>query len=692
MWLLVAASWKMFPVKPATAESLAEYTPLFRPMFRPDYDMPIYFAGCLFAILGGALVVSSWRRKLAGTADVDKRNVRSVMDAHLFLAVLCLGSNVLLSNPVVGAVIDLIALLIMALLFFNACSFAAVARRVLPGSVKASKSRTTLPPTVDGGSQLRPHWFRRISDFVAVGIILSLVYVPDVHRLAVDGWRSEGFYHWSFYAMGPALAYRCGGALGTEFYTQYGVGWPLTAAIAAGSSPLTYELLLRIAVLFGAAYFVVLYFFLKAVVNDAGWALFGVCLAVWLHLFCGNGMPAPIWIYPSSTILRNPFDVAVFWSCFNCARFNNVRYGWLIGGLGGLSQLFATDTGIYLNATICFFIILLSRRGPAFRPISYVAVVGRVLIGFAAVAGSGLALASRGTLWTSRFWGGYFESLIMYGDGFSALPMQYGIGTASSFLLTIVVLVVYSLAIIVALVAFRSKEQTPTTMVVGQVAATGLALMLVFINRSHPWNIYHVLTPFCIILAITLPGCLRQSGAVSSFPALRSYLSSPLVAPAATVIVLAAIAYSPNSPQYHSLFGRLCGNNESFDSTNYGLGPSGAAWPTGLADTVQRMTRSGIRSVAVVDESGKETDTVLLSLADLRPYFRYSPVIIVKNFQFDRIRQEFEASPPDVVIFVSTIRGDTRAFWASLVQQDYERELDDGSYVIYRRRGRASGS
>jgi len=78
---------------------------------------------------------------------------------------------------------------------------------------------------------------------IALALIILIVYVPDPSRIVAMAYALDHFHHLDFYAMAPALAFRHGVALGTDFYSQYGVAWPvLLGALSRVFAPLTYSL------------------------------------------------------------------------------------------------------------------------------------------------------------------------------------------------------------------------------------------------------------------------------------------------------------------------------------------------------------------------------------------------------------------------------------------------------------------
>ena len=246
------------------------------------------------------------------------------------------------------------------------------------------------------------HWCWLLGGVGVMGAITLLIYVPDPAHLASRVFQTDGFHHWDPYAVAPALAYGHGAALGTDVYCQYGVGWPLLLAALSCFRPLAYKLAIEMGVLWACLYFTALFLFLWDLLRSRRWAICGVLLAVFLQMFCGTEVP--LWVSPSSTVMRSAMDV-FFWSCLRHARGGDDRYAYLTGAIVAAAMLFGLDTGLYLlvcHGAYCPALWRLQtdpERQPRLR--GYALRSGATLL---ATLLLGLVMASRGTLLHGGFW------------------------------------------------------------------------------------------------------------------------------------------------------------------------------------------------------------------------------------------------------------------------------------------------
>ena len=168
------------------------------------------------------------------------------------------------------------------------------------------------------------------------------------------------------------------------------------------------------------------------------------------------------------------------------------RLGCLAGVTGGLGVFFETETGIYLLAT--FFIYSVLRAGlapdqgrPTGRKDCWLpALVFCVCVG--AVLFPLLLYASRGTLFTGAFWRGWVEALVMFGaSGVGALPIAELPEVPLMLFLAVVALYLG----VFAYAALRGLhgQASGGDILLAALSAYGLAVLLLFVGRSHPYNL-----------------------------------------------------------------------------------------------------------------------------------------------------------------------------------------------------------
>ena len=500
-----------------------------------------------------------------------------------------------------------------------------------------------------------------------IAAVLSIVYIPQPERLVALAYLSDHFHHLDFYAMAPALAFRHGLALGTDFYSQYGVGWPMILAFLSNFTALSYTLLFAMIVIWGCLYFGILYAFLRQLLGSWAWAMTGLLIALLLQLLSG-AWGQPKWLWPSSTVARYSMDVLVFSACLLHARSGRPWLGLLAGIFAAIAVLLGTETGVYLLVCLVLYpLAVLRMPSEAASPRSVGRFVALALLGFFSVLICGLAIASRGTLLRTEFWLGWTESLRIYNHGFSHLPVAGAIAKDWKVaLLLILMLTSYLFAVSRACHEFACRRLSPGHLTVGLIGVYGLAILLLFIGRSHPYNLLHTSIPFCIVLTsfaaetyeAVWPGATgaKSPELQALWGATRSIVPVGLAFAALLGIYLhPAFASYPNvgwwfhqqlgaraSPDANYLFasrrdGPLA-NNLRKDVSNF----------QAITSTMRELSDSGRKSVAMIDGA----DTAYLLEADLRPHFRYSPVIanLAFNHQVDLLAKQIGDHPPDYLL------------------------------------------
>ncbi len=340
-------------------------------------------------------------------------------------------------------------------------------------------------------------------DLVVPLAIFGIVWTPAPATLAGQIYRHDGFFHINFYVMAPLQAYRHGAALGTSAYSQYGCGWILVFDLLGKAFPIDYPLVFGAFTLFGSCYFIAVYAVLRCVLRDAFWAMAGVLCCVFLQLYCGLEGP-PKWGFPSSTVARCPLDMVLTLALLQFGRTRGIRYAVLAGLLAGLAILFGIDTGIYVLAGILTVSALLLFEFFRRREARVLWTLGWLWGAAAAAALAGLFVASRGTVFQLAFWTGYLEVLHHYPTGFSALPVSKALGDPVVAILLLCVVMIYTLTLAGVFARALHNRAEPDDLAFALVAVVGFGTLTLFINRSHPLNLYHLVVPACVLGAVLL--------------------------------------------------------------------------------------------------------------------------------------------------------------------------------------------
>jgi hypothetical protein len=397
---------------------------------------------------------------------------------------------------------------------------------------------------------------RIVYDVVVPLLIFAILFIPRSKWMILSGGflQNDELHHWNYFALGPAMAFARGRALVTQVYSQYGVAWPVLFAVLRHQVRLTYANLIGCGMLYGCLYFVALYAFLRLLLRDSIWAACGVVLAITLQIFSGVGEEAIVWDFPSSTMLRHPLDIAFFLVLLGHQRWGNRKWFVTAGALCGLAVLFELDTGIDLLIILCFY-WLLERLSAFNRPVhdsidpdtrhgligsfsdarqgggtacnpprakteSFYPAVGEgpgqsavthsprmdLLTAVAAAAFvwlMGMMFASRGTILHRAFWSEYLEGLrVQAFSGLGLIPIADDSGYALAVFGGI--LMVYLFAIALSGARIWLKISSELDFFLATISAYGLGLLLLFVGRSHPFNLFHPMVPLALVVVLLL--------------------------------------------------------------------------------------------------------------------------------------------------------------------------------------------
>jgi hypothetical protein len=491
---------------------------------------------------------------------------------------------------------------------------------------------------------------------VPVFVILILGVSPDRWRyLAGQIFVPDLCHHLNFFFMGPALSFAHGKAFGTEIYSQYGVGWPMLASGLARFSALTYGNLIGIEIVYSCVYCLALFFLLSYCFKDGLWAAVGVLLAIYWQLFSGKGVSELIWSYPSTTMIRHPLDIWFFLAVVMHQRSG--RNGWAVvaGLMAALGVLFETETGLYLLVT--FFIYSALRAGLATdqaRPTGWKAMLlppalfcGAVIVALLPL----LLYASRGTLFSGAFLAGWVEALVRYGaQGLSALPIA---DLPDAPLIYFLIMFATYLGVIVyaGLKALHGSARQGEVLLAA-LAAYGLAVLLLFIGRSHPFNLCHATPPFAVLVTALM---------FHGYTAIPSRLRSPALPYALAVSLGLLLLTKPAFRQYPNLLASLFAERPT-GGLSLRLDPPDVCglpreWENftsevhSIGSTIQMLAPDG-QGVAILDLN----DTMLYSVAEACPWSRYPFVFqmaLTKQFVTDT-RDDLVRKLPRLVV----IRGE----------------------------------
>ncbi len=627
--------------------------------YAPERDVGIYIKGCMTAAALILLLAFIWKRR-ADREDEAARPYRAKAQIGVCLALFLIHLVILFvtrwSFVLAGFAVPMFFMLLLYLPPCLSLAITTVAWRWIPfdfSNSKPLKNAAKRREVVSSGKETGRLWL----DILVPLLLAAIIYIPSYRNLAGHCYLGEEFHHWNFFAMAPTLAFRHGGALCTDYYSQYGVGWPLLLNALSVIIPISYGGMIHLAVLYGCIYYVGVYWLLRLLTGRSDWAAAGVFFALVLQLFHGSFPNDPLWRFPSSSIVRSMMDVWFFIALVLHIRSRRSAWALLAGTLVGLGILLETDTGIYLAATFLGYWTYSFGLKTAPR-------LGRLVLlamGSFAVAGSilitGLYVASRGTLLHKAFWTGWLETFISFGAGFMMIPVA--VVPDGTLLLLTLFLVVYLAGMAPALINLIQKESSDGDVLLGTISSYGIVVLLLFIGRSHPFNIYHVAVPFgivtCVLASRLVPFAVMNSGSRQMVSRTKAF-QMRLIPIGALACCLFWLWVTPAFKSYPSAIKTLLGGEEKeglclFDQPHdvCGLPANLKNYIAGfhaLTQCLRDIHASG-KSVAILDNA----DTVYYYASDIPPWTRYSPsfAAVGTRSALLELKERLESSGPDFV-------------------------------------------
>jgi len=677
---LMVATFPLVPV-PEEQAQIARLTDRGRSLYIPENDLYVYMGGCLLSVLAPPCLlwvchrVSRWRTGTDFPPDSLQRAVAWAWFGTVLAAAL-LSGDLSLSTPSAMPVL-LVDLAVVTL------AVGLLAPVVVGASVSVRScsvgSATNWSYGCDG------LWF-----LCTILLVILVLSVRDAAGLAGRIYELEKFHHWDFFVMGPALQCRHGRALGSEGYAQYGVGFPLLAEGLSQLIPLRYDNLLRIGINLGCIYFTALALLLRMILGNRLWATIGLILALCLQTFTGVGRDPSVslWMYPSSTVLRHIFDVWYFMALWLHVQSRRVIWAVCCGIALGLSLIWELDTGIYILAVSSVYIAICMLKpshspagrwtGPLVTPLAIFGAATPIVV-------AAWYRASRGSLGL-EFFQGILEALRSYPAGIGCLPFfSLDKGYVIKFM---IVAGTYLFVIAKFLVKLTAKEEPSRVEAFnGCLGAYGLALLLLFIQRSHPNNLSHGIVPFVI---------LATEGGLSTVHWLSKWMLSPdravLVVSAVTLLVMAAILVAnPNLRAYPGWWQTRLASSESRPVSLgtvvgvNGLSPDYAAQAAhfrSLTSRLAELRKSGKR-VAIISDF----DPIYCLAAGVPPVDRYSPLSghLLKEPLRNSVRK-FRDTPFDFVCIETEPPSPSLVAFQDVLQHDYTLWERHGCCSILRRR------
>ena len=659
------------PIKPELAATLTNQGRMY---VVPENDLLFYAGGCVLTVLLTAGFAWLWRNRVnrrAQNGDTQETPAAfwqrgcANLSVAVALFLLHLGLVILMQiwwrNDGVtfpGFPVVVLAAPVMAA-FLIATVGASWDLGLAPGWLVR---RASAPPP---GHEFGPTTFSRGPDLLVPILICALIYIPEWRAFFGRYFQaSDWCRHWSSFVVGPMLAFHYGKALGTEAYSQYGVGWAVVFSALHSISPMTIPRFVHAAMGYGCGYFIGVYVFLRLVLRDATWATAGVLLAISLQVFHGLLPNEFLWEWPSSTVLRCPMDIWFFISLFLHLRTGRTVWGVAVGAFTGLAVFFETDTGIHLAITfVAYWTLMACVRWQAGHGFSTELKQAAISLMAAIVALlTGLAIASRGTLLRPEFWTGWLEAILTYGGGMSLLPIAKV--PPWSLALFALFITVYLGMVGLAVIKLLHRALTPNHVLLACLGGYGLMALLLYVGRSYWSKMFHPSVPLSLIVIMVAAQWHQQritTGAdCLSGDTSRVRKSGAIPVPwCALGIMVAWLVANPVFRHYPGAVQRVFAGSPMQNVKGPPAEDEGFIPEFAPVISLLRQHISAGRTVAVLDDM----DTVFYLAAGTAPWWRFSPCfsLMIRKSEVADLQHALVTRGPDVVVIRAT--GDFAARW-----------------------------
>jgi hypothetical protein len=388
-------------------------------------------------------------------------------------------------------------------------------------------------------------------------------------------------------------------------------------------------------------------------------------------------------------------DIWFFWALLLHLRSGRLLWAVAAGIIAGIAFLLHLDTGTYLIVVLVSYLLMRMILGPRGRmgpslefrwelltsSVSMSAAIVTVLAGFAVATRRSLLEFGRGTF------GALFETVNVHATGFSCSPVAYSPSFSAKcvFLLIVGTYLAYLGAIALALLATGVDRRQ---VFLGCVATYGLATMLIFVQASIGYNIFHPIIPFVILAVDGIRGAIG-----------RLRLLERRTGLAAIILVSAVVLFltNPNLRGYPGLIQSFWGGPtspgiclEKIGVCGLPLKPEVEAFARDFDQITTRMAQiraSGAR-IAFLDES---EPMFLLASGVSSVDRRYCPVFyyLLTQYELEQAKARFSTAGFDVVVMRDRYRPSIYPYPSGMLAKVWEgfREIVERDFELTERIG-----
>jgi len=359
---------------------------------------------------------------------------------------------------------------------------------------------------------------RLLMDTGFVIFIILFIYVPDPRAVIARMYVGDQFHHWDYF-MAPAWGYLKGCLPYVDIISQYGVGIPIVMGFGSKLwGGFGYESVFLLLVHLSIVYYVATYVFLRCWLKSIPIVMIAMLMGIKTQMF-HTGVSPFVFTYPSSTVVRNFFDVFFFlclWGHLVTARRLLL---WAAAFLCALAEYSLIDTGVYLIAAyyvylflICWLPDLRNRFMP--RRVEWLGIAGcflsvplLVLALFYAVVGQ--------HVFTKIYWYNMVEYVIYFLAGHGTIPysesLHYHYFWASAMGYAVPLVYLASILVLGLLCFWRRIHSRHVLVMV--LCVYGLGLYHYYVARTAVTSYYVSGLPFIFVSCFWLQKILERISA-----------------------------------------------------------------------------------------------------------------------------------------------------------------------------------
>jgi hypothetical protein len=404
---------------------------------------------------------------------------------------------------------------------------------------------------------------RLLADTAFVVFIVLFIYVPDPHAVIARMFVGEQFHHWDLFML-PAWANLKGCISYVDVISEYGVGIPIVMGLGSRLfGGFGYENVFQLLVILTIIYYAATYIFLRSWLKSVPIVIIAMLMGLKTQMF-HTGVSPFVFTYPSSTVVRNFFDVFFFLCIWRHLLGGKSLFLWAAAVLCSLAEFNLIDTGVYLIAAFYIYLFLIcilpdlrgrlarNRRERLHIAGCFFFVPLLFILLLTAVAG--------GHVFTRMYWYNMADYIIYFLSGPGLIPYSeslhyhYFWAAAMGFAIPVVYL---ASILVLGLLCYWRKAHSPQVLVI-VLCVYGLGLYHYYAARTAVTSYYVSGLPFIFVVCFWLQKicegvnarmrantllaimvfcwfCLWTNHQVLAYPNMFNFSRNPMVDPLVTL-------------------------------------------------------------------------------------------------------------------------------------------------------------